>query len=321
MILRSTRYVVRALEMLANLVLLALGQRGGRIYGPLHTPEEVKLIVSAIRKRGLLGEEQEEMIRGVFDLHRVRVREIMVPWPRVTRLPLGPDLRLLLDRVVKDQHSRVPIYDDSPDHIVGVLYTKDLLSVIVERLRRGTPLADPFDLRSILHQPMIVPETMPLNQMLAEARQKRSQMALVVDEFGSFVGLVTIEDVLEEIVGEIQDEYDGEERAIQKFGDDVLVMDASLGLREIADDHGIVLPRGAGYETLAGFVLARLGAIPQEGDTFVFEGHRYTVVEMDGRRVAKVRVEKLPVPLPESAGTNQSLSAESRSASRLRTPD
>ena len=173
--------------------------------------------------------------------------------------------------------------------------------MVFDRLRRGVTLDDPFDLRSILHEPMIVPETMPLNQMLDEARRKHSQMALVVDEFGTFAGLVTIEDVLEQIVGEIQDEYDREEKAIQKVSDNVSVMDASLGLREMADDHGIVLPRGAGYETLAGFVLARLGAIPQGGETFVFEGHRYTVVEMDGRRVAKVRVEKLR-PVGESQG-------------------
>src|SRR5438034_1933341 len=202
-ILRSTKYGVRGLEWLAKMVLLALGQRGSRIHGPLHTPDEVNLIVSAIRKRGLLEEEQEEMIRSVFELHRVLVRQIMVPWPRVTRFPVTQNLHLLLDRIVKDQHSRVPIYEDSSDHIVGILYTKDLLGVIFDRLRRGVPFDDPFDLRSILHEPMIVPET------------------------------------------------------------------------------------------LAGFVLARLGSIPQGGETFVFEGHRYTVVEMDGRRVAKVRVEKL----------------------------
>src|SRR2546426_12200717 len=147
----------------------------------------------------------------------------------------------------------------------------------------------------------LFPYTTLFRSMLDEARRKHSQMALVVDEFGTFAGLVTIEDVLEQIVGEIQDEYDREEKAIQKVSDNISVMDASLGLREMADDHGIDLPRGAGYETLAGFVLARLGSIPQGGETFVFEGHRYTVVEMDGRRVAKVRVEKLR-PVGESQG-------------------
>jgi putative hemolysin len=133
---------------------------------------------------------------------------------------------------------------------------------------------------------------MPLNQMLDEARKKHSQMALVVDEFGTFVGLVTIEDVLEEIVGEIQDEYDFEEKAIQRVSDNILLVDASLGVRELADDYGISLPQGSGYETLAGFVLAQLGEIPHGGESFVFDGRRYTVAEMDRQRVARVTIER-----------------------------
>jgi magnesium and cobalt exporter, CNNM family len=292
--LSLSRYPVRGLERLGNLVLRALGQASGHgLHVARHTPEEVKLIVSGIRKRGLLGEEQEEMIHGVFDLHRVLVREIMVPRPQITCLPLTQDLNLLLERVVEDQHSRLPIYEGLPEHVVGILYTKDLLRAVLERRRRGIALEAPFDLRSILHEPMIVPETMPLSRMLEEARRRHSQMALVVDEFGTFMGLVTIEDVLEQIVGEIQDEYDREERAIQKAGDDVLVIDGAMNLLDLADDYGVALPRGVGYETLAGFILARLGTIPQGGETFVFEGRRYTVLGMEGRRIAQVKVEKL----------------------------
>jgi CBS domain containing-hemolysin-like protein len=310
--LRLSKHLVRALDGLADMVLRALGQSRGHGHGAPHTPEEVKLIVSAIRRRGLLGEEQEEMIHSVFDLHSIRVREIMVPWTRITCLPLTQDFRLLLDRIVKDQHSRVPIYEGMPDHIVGILYTKDLLAVLLERHRQGTPLETPFDLRSILHQPMIVAETTSLNHMLNDARRRHSQMALVVDEFGTYVGLVTIEDVLEQIVGEIQDEYDREEAAIRKVGENVLVVDASVSLRELADDYQIVLSRGAGYETLAGFILARLGVIPRGGETLVFEGRRYSVVEMEGRRVAKVKVEKLSpatVPSTAAAGLPKSPSA------------
>lgn len=299
--LRLSKHLVRTLDGMADLVLRALGQYPGQGHGAAHTPEEVKLIVSGIRRRGLLGEEQEEMIHSVFDLQHVRVQEIMVPWPRITCLPVTQDLRLLLDRIVKDQHSRIPIYEGMSDNIVGVLYTKDLLAVLLERAGQGTPLEAPFDLRAILHQPMIVPEAMSLNQMLDAARRRDSQMALVVDEFGTFAGLVTIEDVLEQIVGEIQDEYDREEAAIRKVGENVLVVDASVSLRELADDHGIVLPRGAGYETLAGFVLARLGVIPRGGESFIFEGRRFIVVDVEGRRVAKVRIEKLPGATPPPA--------------------
>jgi CBS domain containing-hemolysin-like protein len=292
--LQLSKYPVRALDAMASAVLRVLRHPPRGSHLAVHTAEEVKLIVSGIRKRGMLGEEQEEMIHSVFDLHQVLVREIMVPRPKITCLPLTPDLHFLLDRVVEERYSRIPIYAGSPDHIVGILNTKDLLRVAFDRLRQRTPLDAPLDLRSLLYQPMIVPETMSLDRMLDEARERHSQIALVVDEFGTFVGLVTLEDVLEQIVGEIQDEYDREEKAIHKVGEGVLVVDSSLGLRELADDYDIALPRGADYETLAGFMLERLGVIPQGGESFVYEGRRYTVLEMEGRRVAKVRVERLP---------------------------
>jgi putative hemolysin len=313
---KLSRMPVRALDAMAEGVMRGLDRSSSRSHRAPPTAEEVKLIVSGIRMRGLLGREQEEMIHSVFDLHRVLVREIMVPWPKVTCLHMTQNLPVLLDQIVKDQHSRIPIYKGAPDQVVGILYTKDLLGVLLERQRTGTTLDAPFDLATHLHRPMIVPETMPLNQMLEEARKRHSQMALVVDEFGTFVGLVTIEDVLEEIVGEIQDEYDREEKAIQRVSDNVLLVDASLGLRELADNYGISLPRGAGYETLAGFVLAQLGQIPRGGESFVSDGRRYTVTEMEQRRVAKVKVEKLGTPdlgpgIQEAPGSVPGLDRES----------
>jgi putative hemolysin len=242
------------------------------------------------------------MIHSVFDLHRVTVQEIMVPRPKITCLPPIKDLGVLLAQMVENQHSRVPIYDGSPDHIIGILNSRDLLGVALERQRRGVPLATPFDVRAILHTPMIVPESMSLNQMLKEARRRHSQMALVVDEFGTFVGLVTIEDVLEEIVGEIQDEYDTEVKVIRKVGENVFELEASISVRALAEDYQLQLPRDAGYSTLAGFVLTRLGAIPKGGETFTFEERRYTVTEMEGRRVARVKVEKLPGQAEPASG-------------------
>jgi len=298
--LKLSRYAVGALAGISNGVLSALGRSPLRGYRPVHTPEEVKLIVSSIRKHGLLREEQEDIIDTVFDLDRILVREIMVPWTRITCLPLTQDLRPLLDRIVKDQHSRLPIYEGSPDHVVGILYTKDLLRVVSERLKSGVPLQVPMDLRPILRQPMIVPEAKPLSQVLEEARKHHCHLALVVDEFGTYVGLVTVEDVLEQLVGEIRDEYDQDEQAIHQVSGNVLLMDASISLRELANDYEIDLPRGAGYETLAGFVLSLLGVIPQGGESVVYEGRRFTVAEMDDRRVAKVRIEKLPLTPPQA---------------------
>jgi CBS domain containing-hemolysin-like protein len=291
--MRLAYYPVAFMDWLANRVALLVGVVPSVGHSETHTPEEVKLIVAGIRKRGLLAEKQEEMIHSVIDLHRMRVREIMVPWNKTTCLPLGHDLSRILDRVVEDEHSRIPIYDGSPDQIVGILHTKDLLRVVTERRKQGLPLDAPLDLRPILHAPMIVPEVMTLNRLLEESRRRHSQMALVVDEFGTFVGVATIEDFLEQIVGEIQDEYDEEEMAIRRLSENVLVVDGASSLRDLTDEFEINLPRDAGYQTLAGFVLARLGSIPRGGESFVFEAQRYTVLEMDGRRVAKVRVEKL----------------------------
>lgn len=290
--MRAVRYPVLLMDKLANTVTRVVGVTASVGRGEMHSLEEVELIVTGVRKRGLLGEEQEEMIHSVFDLHRVLVREIMVPRPQIISLPFSKDLHFLLDRIVKDQHSRVPIYEGSPDHIIGILYSRDLLGVTLDRLRHHIPLDEPLDLLSLLHPPMIIPEMMPLIKLLDESRRRHAHLALVVDEFGTFVGLVTIEDVLEQIVGEIQDEYDQEEEAIRKVGEHVLVVDAALGLRELADDYDIVLPRGAGYETVAGFVLDRLGTIPKGGESFVYEGRVYTVVDMEGLRVAKVRIER-----------------------------
>ncbi len=291
--MRVVRYPVLVMDRLAGAVTRVVGVNASVGHGEMHSLEEVELIVTGVRKRGLLGEEQEEMIRSVFDLHRALVREIMVPRPQITSLPFSKDLHFLLDRIVQDQHSRVPIYEGSPDHIIGVLYARDLLGVTLDRLRHHIPLSEPLDLMSLLHPPMIVPETMPLIKLLDEARRRHAHLALVVDEFGTFVGLVTIEDVLEQIVGEIQDEYDQEEAAIKKVSEHVLVVDAALNLRELADDYDLVLPRGEGYETLAGFVLDSLGKIPKGGESFSYEGRIYTVVDMDGLRVAKVKIEKL----------------------------
>ena len=299
--LKLSRYPVRLLNWLARALLRPLRGRPSHGIGPLPSAEEVKLIVSGIRKRGLLDEEQEEMIHSVFDLDRVRVREVMVPWNRITALPAATDLWTLLDRVVVDQHSRVPVYEGLPDQVIGVLYTKDLLAVMAEQARAGATRETLFDLRALLHQPMIVPEGMSLSQMLKESRRRHSQMALVVNEFGSFVGLVTIEDVLEQIVGEIQDEYDREEAVIRKEGENILVVDGSVSLRDLASERDIVVPHGSGYETLAGFVLDRLGFIPRGGESFVFESHRYTVSEMEGRRISKVRIEVLSLAAKDLA--------------------
>ncbi len=292
---RVSRHPVHILDQLSSGVMRLLRPEPVAPHTTQLTPEELKLMVSDIRKGGLLEEEQEEMIHSVFELDRVKVREIMVPWPKVARLPVTSNLREILGEVATGLHARIPVYEGSPDNIMGVLNTKDLLPLVLERQRRGDSPDAIFDLRRLLHQPMIVPETMSLTQLLEEARPRRAQMALVVDEFGTFVGLVTLDDVVEQIVGEIESDGVGAKTAV-RLSPNVLSLDGSIGLRQLAEDYGIELPRGAGYETLAGFVLDQLGAVPRGGETVIFENHRYTVMAMENRRIARVRVEKIPEP-------------------------
>jgi putative hemolysin len=291
---RLSRHPVNLLDRISSGVVRFLGPEPPKRHGPQHSPEEVKLIVSAIRQRGLLEEEQEEMIHGVFELDRVRVSEIMVPWPKVTCLPATADLRVLLNQVVKDQHSRIPIYEGAPDHIIGVLYTKDLLALILERQRNGVSLEAPFDIHGLLHAPMTVPEAMPLNQMLEEARVRRAQMALVVDEFGTFTGLVTLEDVLEEIVGEIQDEYDWEERPVEKLRDGSLVVDGTVSAADLRQNYEIPIPDSEDFDTVAGFMLDCLGSVPRGGEVVQVGDWRLTVVDVEKNRISKVKIERVP---------------------------
>jgi len=313
---KAARLPVAVLDRTSSGLLRMLRPEPPTSHGSPVTPEELKLIVSAIREGGLLEEGQEEMIHSVFELDRVRVREIMVPWPKVSCLPLASSLSEVLETAVRDQHTRVPIYDENRDNVIGILHTKDLLALLSDRERRRIPFAAPFDLRRLLHQPMIVPETMTLAQMLEEARPRHAQIALVVDEFGTFIGLVTLEDVLEQIVGEIEDEYDLVRDVAGQASASVLDLDGSLSLRQLAEDYDVELPRGAGYETLAGFVLDRLGAVPTGKETFVFENRRFTVLAMEGRRVARVRIEKLPEPpqVPRAAAAAPVVAGRSRSS-------
>ncbi len=285
------RYPVKMLNAMARVVLRSGGSERNASPSVQHTTEEAKLIVSAIRKRGLLAEDQEEMIRSVFDLHQVLVRQVMVPRPKLLCIPLTQDLDTLMQQVIHTQHSRLPVFEQNPDHIIGILYTKDLLAVLFDRLRSRIPPHSPLDLRTLLHEPMIVPETMPLNRMLEEARRKHSQMALVVDEFGTFQGLVTIEDVLAQIVGEVAGETTVENAPGHVGGVRSFVVDGATTLRELADRHQLDLPRGPGYETLGGFMLARLGKIPVVGESVAYNQNRLTVVDMEGRRIARVKVE------------------------------
>jgi putative hemolysin len=195
---------------------------------------------------------------------------------------------------IQEQHSRFPVYREKPEQIVGILYYKDILPVWEERrtaIRLGRQ-PRVFRVRRLMRKHLVVPETKPLSQMLAEFQQGRSHMAMVVDEFGTIVGLLTVEDVLEQIVGEIADEYDVKSAPRPAEGDE-LELEGANKIRDLESQYGIELPANGGFETLAGFLLMKLGKIPAAGQSVEQEGRRYTVLEMDRNRIAKVRVEKV----------------------------
>jgi CBS domain containing-hemolysin-like protein len=284
--------IERASTALSRLLGLSGQQRGGG-----HSAEELKLIVTSSRGMGFLPAPQEDMIHRVLDFGSLLVREIMVPRNDVVSMPVSATLEEVLRIMIEHRHSRLPVYEEKPERIIGILNYKDLLPVWQERreaIRTGRPSRS-FRVRRLLRKHLVVPETKPVIQMLQEFQQGRSHMAMVVDEFGTIAGLVTVEDVLEQIVGAIRDEYD--EQALPRgAATDEMELDGATRIRELENEYGIELPADAGFETVAGFLLYRLGAIPGVGQSVEHDGRRFTVIEMERNRIARVRIEKVPQP-------------------------
>ena len=298
--LTLTRPLLFVMSRSAGWVLRMFGSRRIR-QGPVHSPDELKLIVTASRQVGEIPLFQEEMIHKALELDNVTVREVMVPRPDIFSLPGDLTLSDALGRVVEEQHSRIPVYDPQrgPEHIIGVLYAKDLMRWTRLRLTAtpDQPVAarvSAMRISQIMHDVLVVPETKVLTELLKEFRERKRHLAVVVDEFGSTAGVITVEDVLEQIVGEIEDEFDV--APVQQDlveGKIAVVLEGSASIRDLESQYQLLLPRDSGFETLAGFILARLQKIPRQGESFDYEGHRYTVQELDGHRIAKVRIEKL----------------------------
>jgi magnesium and cobalt exporter, CNNM family len=295
-----------------RVVLKAFGMRPVREAG-VHSPDELKLIVSANRRLGVLAPAQEEMIHRALDLENISVREVMVPRPDIFSLPGNLSLEDALQYAVDEQHSRIPVYDPQrgPEHIIGVLYAKDLMRWLRYRVNstsseRGKTRPSGLEIRHIMREVLVVPETKPLPDLLTEFTTRKRHLAIVVDEFGSTAGLVTVEDVLEQLVGEIEDEFDIAEPVL-KPGAGSMTLDAALNIRDLESQYHIPLPRDEGFETLAGFVLAQLQKIPGVGDSFEYEGRRYTVANRDGLRVESVKIETV-TPQPQSQSATRAAS-------------
>jgi CBS domain containing-hemolysin-like protein len=283
---------VVVIERSADVITRALRAKGAA-HGSVHTAEELKLIVSTSRGLGYLPEDQEDIIHRVLDLEAVSVREIMVPRHDMVSISIDATLDQVLRTMILEQHSRLPVYEGTPEKIVGLLHYKDLLPVWQERRKAilSSRQSRAFQVKRVMRRHMVVPESKPVSQMLDEFRHGNSHMAMVVDEFGTIVGMLTVEDVLEQIVGRIEDEHDEKVNRRDMEADEV-ELDGATRIRDLESEYGIEVPSDAGFETLAGFLLFKLGEIPHAGESVEYNGRRYTVLEMERNRIARVRIEK-----------------------------
>jgi putative hemolysin len=279
--------LVRLLTFLTRLIVRPFGadvSRSAQI-----TAEELKLIVERGGDEGVLEAEEEQMIHAVIELGERRVHEVMVPRIDIVGIEADVDLETAVDRIIAGGHSRLPAWERSVDEVVGILYAKDLLPILkADSGERPT-------VRSLLRPPVFVPESMSIDDLLHEFQRRKVHLAIVGDEYGGTAGLVTIEDLLEEIVGEIQDEYDEEEEMVVRLDDDRIRFDGRASVDEIEeaweDLHlDTLLEDRDEYDTIGGLVFHRIGGVPKPGDVVTVDGLTITVESTDGRRVGKVLV-------------------------------
>ncbi|HVO98815.1 MAG TPA: hemolysin family protein [Bryobacteraceae bacterium] len=288
--LRLSAPFVFIVERVSSALSKAMGLKGGHAGGG-HSPEELKFIVESSRIEGHLEGFEEDVIQKVLELRDVNARQIMTPRIDIISVSVDTSLDELLRVTLEHKFSRLPVYDGKPEHIIGVVHYKDLVRAWQERKsaadRRIPPR--PFRLRRYLRDVLVVPETKPLPQLVDEFRRKHAHLAMVVDEFGTITGLVTLEDVLEQIFGEIGDEHDVR-RPLPIAGAPVVEVDGSTSIRDLGSQYEIELPGDAGFETLAGFLLFRLGYIPSPGESVTYGTRTFIVEEMDRNRIAKVKI-------------------------------
>ena len=280
--------VIRLLSLLSNLLLRPLGGRVD-LASPLVTEEEIRLLVKMGEEEGVLQEDERQMIHSIFEFGDTVAREVMVPRIDMVCVPDTGTVANALRVVREEGHSRLPVYHGSIDQIVGIVHVKDLLPYVQDG-RGDVPVAE------AARPPYFIPESKPLDSLFREMRRRKMHMAIVVDEYGGTAGLVTIEDLLEEIVGPILDEYDVEEKLFEIVNDSVALVDGRVSLEEVNEHLGLELPVGE-VDTIGGFVYSLLGHVPAAGESVTHDGVELKVERLEGHRVARVRVTKrAPAP-------------------------
>lgn len=284
--------LVWVLVKLFNIIAKPLGG-AARDSLTLITEEEIKTIVDAGEEGGVIEKDEKAMIYSIFEFGDTLVREVMVPRIDVVAVEAATPICDALEVVIQAGHSRVPVYEDTIDNIIGLLYAKDLLAYLRDG-RTDLPL------QNVVRPAYFIPEAKKVDELLEELQKQRTHMAVVVDEYGGVAGLVTIEDILEEIVGEIQDEYDAaEEPLVESVSGDEYVMDARVNLDDVSQLLAVALPAESG-DTLGGFIYSQLGKVPAAGDKLRFGDLSMEVMSVAARRIGKVRVRREPPASPTS---------------------
>ena len=307
--LTTFRWAIDLLDGVSGVIVKALGVSSPQGHDVAHSTEELQIQIQQARERGLIAPGEEKFIVSAMELSQVQVREIMIPRPDMHTLPVEATLDEVMRTFATSQRSRVPVYRGSEDHILGFVHIKDMVWVLLDRDRRleENLSPPPFDLRRVLREILIVPETKPASELLLELRTHHTGIAMIVDEFGSILGLVTLEDILEQVVGEIHDEFDVVERPLT-LADGAVIFDAALNVRDLDAQYNITLPEDPAYATVGGFALDQLGFIPRGGESFEYGNFRFTVVEMDGRRVARVKIQRLRQTPADGSGAESAVS-------------
>ena len=255
------------------------------------TSQELEYLIELGARQGSLDPTKEQLLNSVLAFTEVLVKEIMIPRTQVIALDETSSQEQVLKLAVESELSRIPIYRGTMDEVVGVLYVKLLLADARKGLQPGQ-----FLISRYLRRPFFVPEVMKVSRLLTEMQRRKTHLAVVVDEFGGTSGIVTLEDVVEEIVGEIHDESDIEEKKIKVLSDGVVLADAAVSVRELEEHLGVEFPEGGDYETLGGFLTATAGRVPATGSLVVWGGLTFTVKQADDRRVQKVEIARKPAP-------------------------
>ncbi len=281
----------KSMVWLGNLIIKAFGGKPGSPQGAYVTEAELLGMVDSGEEQGVIDKEEGEMIRSIIEFGETQVREIMTPRPDMHCVTADITAARAAQFIEEAKHSRIPVYEGSEDNIIGIINSKALLKALKEG-RDNEPV------RNFIHPADFVPETKMIDTMLHSFQKNHKHIAIVVDEYGSTAGLVTLEDVLEEIVGEIRDEYDTEEPLYRWLDQDTLRADARIDIAELNDVLSSEFPDEGDYDTLAGLILNELGKVPKAGDRLAVDGYEMSVEKMSGRRIASVVIKKPAQPAP-----------------------